>query len=284
MFPSPPYVGALLGIIGFAVYQGVSPSIAYLTRLKGIILRGRVKAMVLRLGRPTEVAHLDGAALERATKEVESFGFVAAGDYVSFSIEGRQHQATMAPISSPQPVTPAPPPSPNNTASFLRVLLHEEKRCVVKLMAVSVVPTQIGVTKTRYVRAIISFADAPDGGDIWSYATSDASDSGGQGGIRALFRRPRALSTRVPDAKFPQLWGVHLSRREQIAQVTGFHWNRATLREALDAEARANANIRAAFARLTPLKMAWLLRRYKREKNKTEWLGELRGKVPPLSP
>ena len=274
-----------LFVVAYLLYQIAAPSLAYLKRLDGIIKRGRVKEMVLRPGRPTELAHLDGAALERATNELAVLGFVAAGDYVSFSVEaGRNHPMAAAPIASPGADSSSPPPPPNDTASFLRVFLHEDKRCVAKLIAVSVISKTGRPVTIKYVRALISFADAPDGGVIWSYGTSDSKSSDSAAGIKSLFRRPRALATRLPGARLPDLWRVHLARREEVARAANLQWNRASLREALEAETRANHNIRAAFAALTPLKMAWKLRRFRAEKNKTEWLGELAGKLPPLAP
>jgi len=272
-----------LFLVIWGVLSLVSPFFRRLKTLDGIIKRQRVHESGLQLAKPTEVQHLSGGGVERATEELKSFGFEEVGDYVSFSAEGKNSSLhSFPPIASPN--TPDVPPSPVETAGFLRIFLHEREKCVAKLMVSTITPIATGRSTTSFVRAIISFADAPDGRAIWSYATTDTAEDPKKHAVKALWRSPRAIFSRSPNTATSELWRVHLQRRAQVAEVAGLQWNRATLREALEAETRAKQNMLACFEKMTPLKMAWLLNRYKREKNQTEWLGELRGKLPPLSP
>jgi len=274
--------GLLFGFV-FLLFWVAWPYFSYLKKLDGIIRRRRVQEMALRVGRPTEVPYLDLMALERATEEIKALEFVEAGDYVTFSRETARVQSRPSPLASPIAQDELPP-DPMETAGFCRVFLHERERCIAKIIASTVIPNNGRPVVTVFLRSFLSFADAPDGGEIWSYATSDLQHRPTADAISKLWRRLRSLGTRLPNTPVRELWRVHLRRRAEVAQVARLHWNRATLRESLDSEARASHNIRACFAQLTPFKMARLLRRYKRERKTTEWLGELQGKLPPLSP
>ncbi len=271
--------GAVLVVAAFVIYRRAAPFFGYLKRLDGVIRRGRVKTTTLRPGRSTEMGHLDQEVLALATQELVDMGFCFAGDFVSFSLEGASNvHAPVAPIASPQ--APALAPQLNlDTASFLRVLLHAPSGSVAKIISVAVMDKDGSIRRNQFLCALISFSNASCDDEVWSYATSNNSPKGTESALYSLWRRPRALSTRLPKAPAPDLWRLHLERREQIARAGGFSWKRATLRDALEAETRATQNIRSCFESLTPLKMAWLLRRFKSEKNKNEWLGELRGKL-----
>lgn len=260
----------------------VGPSAVYLKALDGIIRRERVNGMKLH---STELAHFKLEALEKATEEIRSFGFVVAGDYVAFRVEGAPNFASESlTVPSNTPQSELPPPAPVNSGGFMRVFLHKEKRCVMKLMVV-VITRANGEPLSRIGNhALISYADVSNDGMPWSYATSNIDSKPTASAIKVLLRRPRVLSTRVPGMPFSELWRLHLSRREEVATVAGLSWNPATLQEALEAEALAMQNIRDCFKKMTPFKMAWLLWQLKREPNTNEWLGELRGKLPPLSP
>lgn len=270
--------GVSLLVVALLLYSRVASVWVYLKKLDAIIKRGRVKTTTLRPGRPTEVGHLDQATLALATQELADMGFAFAGDFVSFSVEGGFHSAPVAPIASPQ--SSAPPPVLNlDTASFLRVMLHEQSGCIAKIMSVAVMDKAGAIRRNQFICALSSVSEAPTESELWTYATTNISPIGSESGLYALWRRPRALSTRVPRAPALDLWRLHLERREQIARAGNFRWKRVTLRDALEAETRANQNIRACFEGLTPLKMAWQLRLHKLQKKSNEWLGELTGKL-----
>lgn len=259
------------------------PFFAYLKRLDLVIKQGRVREIGMRLGSPTEMPQLDFAALERATQEMKALGFVHAGDCVMVTSQTVRNVGADAPIASPSSGQEAPPET-MKMDGFERVMLHERERCVGKIMVSIVAPLKGGPPRTTFFRSFVSYADAPDGGAVWDYGTSDLQYKSSAAAISKLWRRPRSLGVRLPEAPLSELWRVHLHRRAQVAEVAGLRWNRATLQESLDSSPRSVQNMRAVFAQLTPLKMAWLLWRYKREKDRPEWLGELRGKLPPLSP
>jgi len=271
-----------LFLLLFGVFTVTAPIWGYLKLLGLVIKQSRTREMALRVGRPTEVPHLDAGALEQATAELLALGFEQTGDYVTFSSETARAQKHEAPIASPTDVDDVPPDTAQ-TSSFMRVFTHERERCVGKVMASTVIPKDGRPAQTVFVRAIMSFADAPDGGEIWAYGTSDIKTDDTAAALSALWRQSRYLGTRLPKAPLPELLRVHLARRAQIADIAGFAWNRAPLRDSMESETRAMQNIRACFEQMTPLKMWWLMKRYKRQKNKTEWLGELRGKLPPLA-
>lgn len=248
-----------------------------------VIKQGRVREIGLRLGNPSEMPHLDIAALERATEEIQALGFVYAGDCLLVPSQTARPQNRDAPIASPVAGDEVPPET-SKMDGFSRVLLHERERCVAKIIASTTAPIKGGSPTTMFLRAFVSYADAPDGRELWEYGTSDLQYKATASAISKLWRQSRSIGTNLPNTPLREMWRVHLQRRAQIAEVAGLQWNRATLDESFKSNARAMRNIRACFKQLTPLKMAWRLWRFKREGQQTEWLGELRGKLPPLSP
>ena len=250
----------------------------YMSTLKDIIARQRITRTTVEPGSATEAEFLDLTHLEEATAELEALGFRHVGDNVTRHVTTQNQQS--APITDPF----APPPlKPERfkPQGFSRVFSHPTHGCVANLMFVATKDLQRSqVPQTKSLLAISSFTGR--GGDDWSYATSKEKTLVTEKALRKLWRRPRALWTKLPDVTATQLLEEHLRRRIAVARAAGITWqSQVVLEDQLASEARAATKMQETFQRATPLKMAWQIFWFKRERESEppEWLGELKGRL-----
>jgi len=276
----------LLLFAALLLVNRVTPFLARLKGLEQVIVNARNRRWVLQPKQPHEIPYLDVERVEAMTRDLEALGFQCVGDFACLPqlIKPVNLSQTPAPLASPFGDSAQKPNSIPKTLSFLRFFLFPASGCAASIVVTITLNQQKNEYQSRWGRAFHSYSDSPHAAESWSYETTNWKKSDSEAAIGSLFHRSRVLKNYLPDLPPAQLWAVHQQRRDQIAHAGGFSWKRATLR---DMENAANADfetIANTWETMTPLQMTWLRWRFKREKNPDEWLGEVRGKVPPLSP
>ncbi|RYG70846.1 hypothetical protein EON80_06630 [bacterium] len=267
------FVGSGLGllVVGASV-------LGYLALLKPIIVRQRLMKLELRNGSPSGLAGLKDEELEAVTQQLVDLGFEPIEDYLSRSYSEFDEPALKSPIASPTGDTSLPPDR-FPAQGFARVFSHPQHGLLGKIMFVSVVDAQGKVPTSTDMSMLIASFSEPDG--AWVYVTTNRDSAPMVNALMKLLRHPRWLSTRLPRRPATELLQFHLKRRAEIATVGGFVWKaHPTSNDDHAYEERAVVNIRAIYAKLTPLKMAMKLSRLKKEEAQLEWLGELEGRMP----
>lgn len=262
------------------LYWG-QPYRAYFQRLQKIIALARSRRWVLQPKATHEVPSLDYRRVEEMSRELNALEFFFAADFVALPRNRvtTQPNEPPAPIASPLGDAPKPAFVGPETKVFLRVFLSRQDRCLALLSVAITVDHQKGICQSKWHCAFTSLANATDGGEGWQYGTSNWETSEQEMAFSSFTRRPRVLRTYRPGAALSELWAFHQTRREQVANAGHLEWKCPLLCDAEENLSESFAARERIWNSMTPLKMAWLLRRFKREKNKTEWLGELSGKL-----
>ena len=271
------FVGAL--VLGPTIFKNA----LYLSALKSIIANQRRAHIELKTGSPAHLPGIDMARIEGLTRQLEELGFEPLVEHLSrISYDEPSSPAHASPFVPPPIASPRPDVAAG-AARFVpqgygRVMVNRNERCVAKIIY-SVTLDSTGAVAPNGMLSVGFNSFTGAGEDDWSYSTSDTPYDKQGRAIARLWRHPRRLGTWRVGAAPAELFRLHLERREAIARAAGLTWKREwSLADDKAIEERVMRQIRATFAPLTPLKMAFELWRLQRD-NSDEWLGELKGRL-----
>lgn len=271
--------------IGFLVASRATPFFARLKALEQVIVNARNRRAVFQPKQGHDVPYLDVGRVEAMSRDLEAIGFQPVGDFMSFSqpLTPANVSTIPAPISSPFDTGELKPNLIPRSATFYHFFSSSASGCLASINVTVWFNAQKNDYQSRESLYFVSFSDSTQSGKEWRYETSDLKRSESESIIESFSRRNRVLISYLPGLSAAQLWDAHQRRREQCCHAGGFSWKYASSRDMEDAATADLEAIANAWETMIPLKMTWLRWRFKRERNPNEWLGELRGKVPPVS-